>query len=647
MTVEVKTKLTLDDNASSALGQIKQAFVGLHESSEQATEGFTVMKQVIAEFVTEAIHKGIEEIREFGGELVEAASHGQEVEQRLAGMATAVQGVPWADAKQQAVGFFEDIQDIAINTMQPIDDVEAGFNRLVEIQGATPQGLIKAREQIEQMSQVARVLGTSVEAIGGQFAFMEEGTLKVKSQMYQLLQPTGIFEHAGMKATEYWSKLTNDSRAELLAQGLEKLSSRMAVATPTFKDFSNQLDNAWDMVKEEFGGPIITALSPQLQKVTQLILGNSKSIERYAEVMGQHVGEWVDEASKAFQEGFAWIEDHSAEIADDIKAAWAFAKSVIDFAVQHKEALALGLGAKAIGGSELAKGAVGAIGGIAKLGSGGTAVAGLEMAGVAGGAAALGAFTLAIGASILALKEWDDLMKVTGGGKSDDQQSLDAVKARFQEMINSPDAQQWSAKQLEDFDKMRANLIRLSEAVGESTGAAAMLADQAWAAHHSIEAITGPLKAASDAFDGLAIQSGQLDSGGAVALFANSFNQAAQAHNEAAMNYIGQLLSGDAALQAAFLNSADLTAQGFGELAAHIGDSADDFKNKLMSLANGSSGKVKEMKPTINFGGGQTFKIQQDFRDQDPDKIAVVFRNDIFKSATQRIQAIGNTPFGT
>jgi hypothetical protein len=421
----------------------------------------------------------------------------------------------------------------------------------------------------------------------------------------------------------------------------------MATAAPTFKDFGNQLDNAWDQIKEKFGGPLIQALSPQLQKVTQLLLGSSKAIDHYAEVLGEHVGEWVMEASNAFQEGFAWIEAHSAEIADDIKDAWAFAKSVIDFAVDNKGLLMLGLGAKAIGGSELAKGAVGAIGGIAKLGSGGTAVAGLEMAGVAGGAAALGAFTLAIGTSIIALQQWDDLMKVTGGGKTDDQQSLDAVKARFQEMINSPDAEQWSVQQLKQFDDMRANLIRLSEAVGESTGAAGMLADQAWAAHHSIEAITGPLKGAADAFDSLAIQSGQLDSGGAVALFASSFSQASAAHNAGAMNYIGNLLSGDAALQAAFLNSADLTSQGFTELASHIGDSASGFRDKLMSLANGSTGKVKEMKPTINFGGGQTFKIQQDFRDQDPDKIALVFRNDIFKSATQRIQAVGNTPFGT
>ena len=41
--------------------------------------------------------------------------------------------------------------------------------------------------------------------------------------------------------------------------------------------------------------------------------------------------------------------------------------------------------------------------------------------------------------------------------------------------------------------------------------------------------------------------------------------------------------------------------------------------------------------PVMNFSGPIT--IQQDFKDQDPDRVAVVFRRDLVRHATARIRA--------
>ena len=651
MTVEVKTKLTLDDNASASLDHLKQGFQETSEHAEKAKEGFSAVNLVLTEMAAHVLERGIEKVKEFGGELIEAASHGQQVEQRLAGMTAAVQGVDWKTAREGAVDYFQDVQNIAVRTMQPIDDVEAGFNRLVEIQGATPQGLTKARKEIEEMAQVARVLGTSVETIGGQFAFMEEGTLKVKSQMFQLLQPTGIFQHGTMKATEYWQKLNNEQRADLLSVGLEKLAGSMQKATPTFKDSVNQLKNVWDEVEENFGGEVIKAVEPQIERLSKYINSSNVDLKHWAETIGDTVGPMVVDAGNAVKDGFEWLKDHQLEIADDIRQAWAFAREVMGFIIDHKEVLA----AVAIGRSELGRGvasaAVGSFGTLSKAGAGMAAGIGVEAeAGLAGAAVsatlALGVLAAAVGSVALAIDQWDQLMAVTGGGKSEDQMDFAAVQKRFQEMIKAPDMSQWGAGELEKFDHMRANLISLADKVGESGRAANDLAEAAYEAHHSSEELIRPFKQAAEQFDALAISTGQLDSGGAVEKISEGFSAAGAAHNQAAQQYIANILSGDAALQAAFLNSSDLTAEGYASLASMVSDSAAEFKDKLLGLAGAAGKATKEVKPVVNFSGGQSFRIEQSFRDQDPDRIAIVFRNDILKAATNRIQAVTSTPFG-
>ena len=50
--------------------------------------------------------------------------------------------------------------------------------------------------------------------------------------------------------------------------------------------------------------------------------------------------------------------------------------------------------------------------------------------------------------------------------------------------------------------------------------------------------------------------------------------------------------------------------------------------------------------PVVHMSGGQTFKITQDFRDVDPDRIALVFERDMVKLAENRIQARTTIPFG-
>lgn len=645
MTVEVKTKLTLDDHASANLSHLKEGFKELHEQTEKAQDGFNEMKLVMAEVAGEYLREGIEKAKEFGESFIEAADHGEREMTRLGGLIAGTQGEAWNEAAESAEGYMEKVADVAIDMKVPLDDVKAGFNRLVEIQGATPEGLERSNHQIREMSTLARVLNTNIEAVSGQFAFMEEGTVKVKSQMFQLLQPTGIFNHEGMKATEYWSKLTNESRAELLAKGLDQVSSRLAAAKPTFHDTVVELQNFEQLAKERFGEGLTRALGPAIGRLNQFIERNTGTIDHLAEEMAVDVQHWVDEAVKDIQIAFQYLKDHGQEVKDDIKEAWHFAREVFDYILRHKEVLAI----KYVAGTGVGQSVVGAAKAVGSTvfnaGSSGTGALGL--AGVAGGTAALGAFALALVGVTAALYEWESLMQMTAGGKSDARQNYEAIQKQFQEMIRAPNAQEWGGAEIAHFNHMREQLTRLAEDIGESSRAAGELADAAYSAHRAERDIVQPVEAAAAALKAIADAGQGGDTQTPVEAITDAFVKAWSTNDEGSQQYIANLLAQSQQLQQAFFASADMTGGGFDHLADLLQDKASEFANKLRTLAGESGGLKHEIKPQMNFSGGQTFKINQDFRDQDPDRIAVLFRSDILKSATNRVQSGYSSPFGT
>jgi len=138
----------------------------------------------------------------------------------------------------------------------------------------------------------------------------------------------------------------------------------------------------------------------------------------------------------------------------------------------------------------------------------------------------------------------------------------------------------------------------------------------------------------------------------AVGVIAQGFTGAMSAGNTGAMQYIANLLARSKDLQAAFLASGDLTAEGFNALADLVGKQAEDFKADLK--AKGGEKPAPGAKPAavpassgVHMSGGQTFNVKQDFRDQDPDRVAVVFKRDIARlavapgSSPQRLPFVG------
>ncbi len=183
--------------------------------------------------------------------------------------------------------------------------------------------------------------------------------------------------------------------------------------------------------------------------------------------------------------------------------------------------------------------------------------------------------------------------------------------------------------------------------------------EQMWAQHRALEASSRGFTEARDrmkAFEGADPAKMTEEQGYAFAqaqqeaakAFADSFNAAGKSNNQAAIQAAVQTVVGSKALQAALLESGTTVGLSLEKLAEVIGDKAKEFVDKIGERA-AKENKDSSAKPppsVMQFNGGQTFNIKQDFRDQDPDRVAVVFQQDMRRAAENRLQAHNALPFG-
>lgn len=653
MTVEVKAKLTLDDAASAALDRIKRGFSDADASSKGASSSMGFFKSTLSTIAAVNFVPAIQGLARFATGFIEAAANARDADQAIAGMITAVQGLPWSEAHTGAMKIGDEIDDIAISIGQNIGEVRSAFGDLLIFTGATAEGTAKARTQIEQLTTIANVMGMDTRTIAMEFGAMGDGVIRTRGKLFQLLQTTGIFSSDITKVSTEWAKLTNEQRATALAGALETVSGKMGKAVPTFHDLTNTLGNLWEVTKERFAEPIIDVLIDELRVMIPLIKDGSKGVEQFAKSMAEDVRKWVKDAGVEIRKGFEYLRTHSEEIKAAIVDGAKTAKSVVEFIIANRELIAIAFGAKMAApvvsaGANVASGVVG----LAAKGAPGIGMA-AGAAGAAGAVAALAAFAAAIAAVTLALWQFQKLMAETGGGKSEGERDQLAREQYFKDLAAKQSYAPMSKEELAGFTHIRKQYVDTAVALGKSGRAAGEFADRAWKAHTALRAQVTQYEQAANAIKKIE-DTGQGDLGAqqlasTVSLLEQGWTTAMAEGRTGAAKYIASLIAGSANLREAFGESANLTTEGFTALADQVKSQSEDFANRLKERGAEAKPKTeaKTPKPGVHMSGGQTFNIKQDFRDQDPDRVAIVFERDIVRAAESRLQAVTSTPFGT
>ncbi|TXH53863.1 MAG: hypothetical protein E6Q97_12140 [Desulfurellales bacterium] len=646
-TTEVKAKLKVEDEGSSTLDRIKKAFLGAGDAADDAGDkASSFAEQIAAVAIGEKISELSTKVWELGKSFGEAAIEGQKGDKALAGLIATAQGSEWAGALNAARELGDVLDEIGLKANQNKDDVGAAFETMVAIAGATEEGIQKATKETESLATIANVLGKNTSDLVQEFAFMGEGVVKTKGQLFQLLRGTGIFGKNTKEAAGYWAKLSDESRMQQLAYGLEQVSAQLGKSEPMIGDYLTTIDNLFGMAKEKLGEPIVESMKPALIDLIAKLKSAMPQIEKFGVMIGKEMGKWVEEAVKQFEQGFKYIETHSEEIKNAIAEGYKTAKKVVEFILEHKEEIAIAFGAKtALPALQAGASVAGSLIDVSAKGIGFLAGGGLA------GAAPLIVFAAAVGAFALAVDQWQDL-----SGRRDKAQNYSAYKEHFEKLSATPNMGAMGKDELKNFDRQREAFVKLAEELGENQRAAGELADRAWAAHRAVRDMVGPVEQAQKMFENFAkarsegIIPDEQSIATADALIGQvgaSFTKALSTQNAGAAQYIANLLGKSEALQGAFLASADLTSEGFEALASMVESQSKEFAELLRGRA--SEGKTKAATPAapkIVMTGGQTFNVKQDFRDQDPDRVAIMFEKGIGQGIERKLSA-GTSIFGT
>jgi len=683
MATEVKTKLTLDDAASKILDEIRDGFEELNESVDDVKQGTgDLVKEFVAMTAAVNFTEMVKGAYNYGTAIVTMASGVHDAEQALAGFKAGMEGMPWMVARREAEALHDEIEDLAITIGQSRDDILAGHNAIITFLGGSSEAYATAKKNIEDLTVVANVTGLSVQELGAQFGKMGAGFLSTESAVFNLLRGTGIFAENIKDVTKEWQELTQAERLERLEYATGKLADNLATAKPTMTDLLTSMQEMGKQFLETMGEPVLDELIPVFEDLRDRFMESKAELRAFARTMGREVAKWVVEAADKIKEGFEYLRTHGEEFKQHILDAMSTVKRVVDFIIANKEAIAIAFGARMA--APVVAPAAQAAKGLYQMGAGGTQIGGAALAGAAGGAATIAAFAAAVASFGLAVDQYVRLQSELSNERGDAGARMDFMK-RFEATQKAGGVEahrRLSAEEVAHFQHVSNELVKQADAFGMTQRQMRSYTDGLMAMHQKnrelvqdfqnmvdatakAEAITQQYTetmkkqvsegkytqaAADEMIKQFAAENEETYLNAAMSL-GTAWNVAMNADQTGRAQFIAKLLGGATHLQDAFIASADMSAAGFSELASQMEQYSKEFAERLRNAAKAeekieAAAKEGPKAPKIHMSGGQTFKIQQDFRDQDPDRVAIVFQRDIARSAERRYQARTTTPFG-
>lgn len=671
---EIGTKLILDDAASEALEHVKEGFEKtkerVHETSHEIAE---MAKQAIAFAVGFQLDSAIDSLKEFGEELIHSAVGLENENKELAGVLAMVDksGKGFTDLANDANELNDRLEQMGMHTGNAKDAMLDAFDMIGERSNMTAD---QVEDMVGKMAEASKTLPGGLQTMSAAWRDLEVGVVRPKNALVQLIKQMDVAKGSSKDIAKGLNSMIQGGRQEEVFKLAEAAIDRMAKKTRdmplTFAQTLQSLRTFRESIFETAGTAITGALQTQMRGLGAYLEGHRHEIEEVAKTIGTRVGEWVTKAGEMIKDGFQYLHDHADEILDALEKGGAAIKDAIAFMVAHRDLImalaltkmgmgALGTGAKLAGlAPELGEIIGKAVGGglMANLGKAlGAAVPGLGMAGRAlsgavagagGGLAGVGAVaapTLLAGVAwAAAAEQMDKLEKDTGLSAMSLAKHLFGVGGSIlhaQEAVKNYDAA------LKQFNTVAANADASGDELADLANKVQRFGEAAVrAGEMTQEALDKILKQEDKAALDASLYQKQIDAMGQVAEGAamgslgqvvprlvSAYRQIGDGHEQAADSYVQKLLRGNMAIVAALG-------------AANVDDAFAKFK-KLVSDPLSGKGDAALKLPTINFGPN-TIHVTQDFRDQDPDRVAIIFRRDLNRSATDRIGARVSSGFG-
>jgi hypothetical protein len=637
---EIRGRLVLDDAASATTAKIAQGLHHIDERVKHTTgELGSLMRQAVATTLGFQFDRGIHSAMELGHEVFGAAKQMRETQKALAGvvMMTDRTGMSFEGALDKGYKLHEELEMIGVKAGVADDALMEAFQ---SIAARSKKSTEEVTRFLEVSATVGKVVPGGLAGITAGFANIEMGIIRARNPVVQLVAASGILGaklHNAREVAKAMMKMSQEDQLKTAEAAINRMHEKVKAMPLSFAQLSESMKGMREQVMVAMGEPLLRALTPPLTKLRGYFLANKEHIEQWAKSVGEKVGEWMTSAAESFRDGFQYLQSHAEEISSAIKSAMHTVREVVGWLLEHKETIGIMFGAK-LGIGMAAPMVAPAISAAMSAASGGGGVGAALMAGGAA-LAPMAAAAAAVTATFYALDQAVKLYKENLGDHGAGYQDEVARKQRLEDMGKGA-----GVIDTKEFERVRAAFIDNASAMGMTSRAAEEYVDSLWKQHQAVRTQAAEL----DEFAAKATEGEYTEQIAAAFHWVETYNQARAAGNASLAQYAADVLAKSEGLQNAFLAAGVNVEGGFDALAGLVSGKSADFAKILKSYSVGgqSIGGPAGKALNVNMNGGQTFHIKQDFKDKDPDRIALIFRRDIAKAALSRTASRFGSPFG-
>ena len=347
---EIKSSQKTIDEASKGLDELGEEAEDSGKQVEKSTEGFTVLKGVLANLATKVITSAINGVKKLGKSFVDLTKASVEsyasYEQLVGGVETL-----FKESSKVVLKYSQDAYKTAgLSANEYMETVTSFSASLLQgLKNNTKKAADYANMAIIDMSDNANKMGTSMEMIQNAYqGFAKQNytmldNLKLgfggtKSEMARLVKESGILGKAGKDLTA--KNLDQKVSFDQIVLAIHKVQEKMGIAGTTSKEAASTIEGSTNSMKASWKN-LLVAIADDNQDLNQAIknFSNSvitasknliprvkKAIEGIKKMIGSIVTDVFPKLKKEIPqlkpliETFEWFIDHKSLVVNSIKA---------------------------------------------------------------------------------------------------------------------------------------------------------------------------------------------------------------------------------------------------------------------------------------------------------------------------------------
>lgn len=501
----------------------------------------------------------------------------------------------------------DELEDLGIQAGISDDQLVVAFNDIMERGGKTVD---QARELTEQMAFASRATAGGVTELSGAFEQIQMGIIRAKNPIVGMIAATHMLKGNAKDVARQMQKMTVEEQMALAEKAIGKMSEKMKEAPMSLNQMKTSMKVAFENIFEQSGEHIIKHMSPAVAKIRERFLQLQPTMVDLADAFGREAGKVFDILIPVVDELYKAITAQGSDLKATLNEVVAPFKEVFEYIYENKQAFAKTIADVAVvllkAGMEIIKAMQWVWKALAAAGKF------VGKSGVLGSDVAQGIGRQELDAQAKAVRK--DVMGTynTGQYGGSNFASREAAKDKFLATYQDTYGADKTAEGLAEFDR---------------------LWKRATDDHQQVMDEVNKRKQAA--------LFGDTDS------FVKAWNAAQKMQDEGAMNYVAQFLYSNKALQKALSEDGPkIMGAGFDQLVQTLkgqGTIGADTAKAITTMA-APKGIASKANVVQNFNG--PINVKQDFRDQDPDRVALVFKEELGRVGTNRLQSRMVSPFG-